>query len=81
MLVRAGNKLFDAGGRGGGIEEFGVVVLVGLKELGGIDLAPNTLRFKLETAGCVVELDRIIGVDGNDVVCVTCGGDRVGEVT
>lgn len=54
MLVEAENKLFDGGGRRGGIEGFGVVVSVGLKadelkEVGGIGLAPNT--FRPETVG------------------------------
>ena len=58
MLVETENKLFDGGGRRGGIEGLGVVVPVGLKadelkEVGGIGLAPNTLR--LETAGRVAK--------------------------
>lgn len=53
MLVEAENKLFDGGGRRDGIEEFGVVVLVGLKEVDEIGLAPNT--FRLETIGRAAE--------------------------
>lgn len=85
MLVEVENE-FDGGGRKGGIDEFSVVVLVGckvegLKELDEIGLAPNTFRPEFEKVGCSVELDEIIGVDGNDAVCMTGGGDRVGVVT
>ena len=81
MLAGAENKLFDWGGRRGGIEEFSVVVLVGLKADGlkepdEIGLAPNTFRF--ESIGRVAELAEIIGVGGRDVVCVSCGGGPVG---
>ena len=86
MLAGVENKLFDAGGRRVGIEEFSVVGLVGfkvdeLKELGEIGLAPNVFRLELGGVGCIVRLDETIGVDGNDVVCVTGGGDRVGVAT
>ena len=84
MLVEAENKLFDGGGSRDGIEEFGVVVLVGLKvdelkELDEIGLVPNALR--VESVCRVAELDETIGIDGKDDVCVTGGGDSVGVVT
>lgn len=61
-----------------------MVVLVGpkaggLKELEAIGLAPNW--FRLETVGRNVELDKITGVEGKEVVCVTGGGDIVGVAT
>jgi hypothetical protein len=75
--------LFDGGGRKGGTEGFRVVVLVGfnaegLKELEDIGRAPN--GFRLETDGRIAGLGEIIGVDGKDIVCITCGGVDVWEI-
>lgn len=53
MLVEAGNKLVDGGGRRCGIGELDVVATIGLKEVGDVGLAPDT--FRLETAGRVVK--------------------------